>query len=140
MPWQVDSNLQVSYLAREVQHIDSILPLRKGAETIGRVAKVHNISIKRFRLELRKMQTRENIKAFQLVEVSSMDCRVNERNSIYKRIKSLLKVYSDVFKYDLPDGLPKKRSVDHVIETQHGANPPNRSLYQLSPAELEEAK
>jgi hypothetical protein len=64
MPWHVASNPKVSYAAREVQLKDGILPVRKGAETIGRVAKVHNVSIKIFRRELREMQTRENIKVF----------------------------------------------------------------------------
>jgi hypothetical protein len=36
--------------------------------------------------------------------------------------------------------LPPKRSVDLAIETEHGAKPSYRSLYQLSTAELQEAK
>lgn len=32
--------------------------------------------------------------------------------------------------------MPPKRSVDHVIETEEGAKPPHRPLFQLSPSEL----
>jgi hypothetical protein len=140
MPWHVASNPRVSYTAREVQLNDGALPVSTGAEEFGRVAKVHNMSIKRFRRELRKMQTRGYFKAFQLVELSNMDCTENEKQKINPKIKPLLTHYSDVFQSELPDGLPPKRSVDHAIETEHGAKHPHRSLYQLSPTELQAAK
>lgn len=140
MPWHVASNPQVSYPARVVQLKDDTLPVMTGAEEFGRVAKVHNMSIKRFRKELRQMRTRDDFKAFQLVELSNMDCTPDEKRSIDPKMQSLLKEYSDVFRSELPDGLPPKRSVDHAIETENGAKPPHRSLYQLSPAELQAAK
>jgi hypothetical protein len=64
MPRRVASNPQVFYPARGVQLRDDTLPVMTGAGEFGRVAKVHNMSIKRFRKELRKMQTRDNFKAF----------------------------------------------------------------------------
>jgi hypothetical protein len=140
MPWNVASNPRVSYTAQEVQLNDGALPVSTGAEEFGRVAKVHNMNIKRFRRELRKMQTRDDFKVFQLDELSNMDCKENEKQKINPKIKPLLTHYSDVFRSELPDGLPPKRSVDHAIETEHGAKPPHRSLYQLSPAELQAAK
>ena len=45
-----------------------------------------------------------------------------------------------MFRSELPQGLPPKRSIDHKIETEKGAKPPKRSLFQLSPAELEATK
>jgi hypothetical protein len=69
-----------------------------------------------------------------------MDCTENAKPSIDPRMNSPFKDYSDVFRSELPEGLPPKRSVDHGIETEHGAKPPHRSLYQLSSAELQAAK
>jgi hypothetical protein len=123
-----------------VQLNDDALPVSTGTEEFGRVAKVHNMSIKSFRRELRKMQTRDYCKAFQLVELSNMDCTENEKQNINPKIKPLLTHYSDVLRSELPDSLPPKRSVDHAIETEHGAKPPHRSLYQLSTPELQAAK
>jgi Aspartyl protease len=48
MPWHVASNPRVSYYARVVQLKDDTLPVMPGAEEFGRVAKVHNMSIKLF--------------------------------------------------------------------------------------------
>jgi hypothetical protein len=126
-PWHVASNPQVSYPARVAQLKDDTLPVMTGAEEFGRAAKVHNMSIKRFRKELRNMHTRDYFKAFQLVQLSNMDCTQDEKRSIDPKIKSLLKEHSDLFRSELPDGLPPKRSVDHAIETEHGAKPPHRS-------------
>ena len=40
----------------------------------------------------------------------------------------------------MPEGLPLEREVDHEIQTEEGARPPKRALFQLSPAELEATK
>jgi hypothetical protein len=69
-----------------------------------------------------------------------MNCPLDGKRSADTKLIPLLKEYSDVFRSELPDGLPPKRSVDHAIETDHGAKSPHRLLYQLSPAELQEAK
>jgi hypothetical protein len=136
--WQNDP--KVSYPARVVQLKDGIIPVMKGAEEFGKVAKVQNMSIKSFRKKHRKMQTREDLKAFQLIEMSNMDCPLDRKRSADPKLIPLLKEYSDVFRSELPDGWPPKRSVDHAIETEHGAKPSHRSLYQLSPAEMQEGK
>jgi hypothetical protein len=87
-----------------------------------------------------KDATREELKAFQLIEISNMDCPLDRKRSADPKLIPLLKEYSDVFRSELPDGWPPKRSVDHAMETEHGAKPSHRSLYQLSPAEMQEAK
>jgi hypothetical protein len=75
-----------------------------------------------------------------MIEVSNADCSQNEAKEKESRIKSLLERYSDVFRSELPDGLPRMRSEDHAIETEPRAKTPHRSLYQLSPVELKAAK
>lgn len=53
-----------------------------------------------------------------------------------KDVELLRKEFKDVFRDDLPEGLPPRRDVDHKIETDPSATPPYRGIFQLSPAEL----
>ena len=46
--------------------------------------------------------------------------------------------FPDVFKE--PDSLPPKRDIEHRIELEPGAKPPEQTLIRLSPSELEECK
>jgi hypothetical protein len=141
MSWHVARDHNVSYPAREVQLKNGLILMSYKRRKTAEVAKVHNTSIKSVRRELRKMQTmRNDIKSFQLIEVSNADCSQDELKVDDARIKALMERYSDVFRTELPDGLPPKRSVDHAIETEPGAKPPHRSSYQLSHAELQAAK
>jgi hypothetical protein len=52
-------------------------------------------------------------------------------------LRKVINEFRDVFRDDLPDGLPPKRPVDHVIDTGSQA-PNNRNAYPLSVAQLEE--
>jgi hypothetical protein len=52
----------------------------------------------------------------------NMDCPLDGKRSADPKIILLLKEYSDVFRSELTDGFPPKMSVDHAIETEHGAN------------------
>ena len=52
-------------------------------------------------------------------------------------LRKLLDEFRDVFKDELPDGLPPKRAVDHEINTGNEA-PANRNAYPLSVVQLEE--
>jgi len=49
----------------------------------------------------------------------------------------LLDEFLDVFREELPDGLPPKRDVDHVIDTGT-EQPSNRNAYPLSVQQLQE--
>jgi hypothetical protein len=49
--------------------------------------------------------------------------------------EDIIREFDDVFQ-DLPAELPPKRTVDHFIELQPGAKPPNRASYRMSTAEL----
>jgi hypothetical protein len=52
-------------------------------------------------------------------------------------LRKLLRKYKDVFRTELPDGLPPRRAVDHAIETGD-ANPINKNAYPLSVQQLQE--
>jgi hypothetical protein len=46
-------------------------------------------------------------------------------------------VFSDVFPYDLPEGLPPTRAVDHKVELEPGQVPPSRPTYRMSQPEMD---
>ena len=97
---------------------------------------ISNIGVKKFRSMLRKKGSREDFQVFGLVENTEHLRRRGGKASHSEELDNLLNRYHEVFKKELPDGLPPVRSVDHTIETEDGAKPPMRPLYQLSPAEL----
>jgi hypothetical protein len=57
-----------------------------------------------------------------------------------QKLTDLLKEYEDVFKLELPRGLPPKRNVGHYIPVEPGAPHPFWPMYPLSPVEQAEAK
>jgi hypothetical protein len=54
--------------------------------------------------------------------------------------KSILTEFRDVFPPQLPNQLPPARDVDHRIELTQTSPPTLRSVYRMSPAELDELK
>jgi hypothetical protein len=56
------------------------------------------------------------------------------------RCKELKSEFPDIFLQDLPSQLPPDRGMPFKIETDPGATPVNRSIYRLSPSELEELR
>ena len=61
-------------------------------------------------------------------------------SSVRKELKMILEDYKGVFPDKLPYGPPTGRVVDHEIETASGVQPPHKSPYRLSVAELDELK
>ena len=57
-----------------------------------------------------------------------------------RNLRNVLHKYEDVFREELPAGLPPERPVDHEIETKEEEKPPHRPLYQLSSKELQATK
>jgi ribosomal protein L28 len=57
-----------------------------------------------------------------------------------QKLADLLKEYEDVFKLELPRGLPPERNVDQSIPVESGALPPFWPTYRLSPVEQAEVK
>ena len=54
-----------------------------------------------------------------------------------KEVKQLLNEYLDIFRNDLPEGLPPKRAVDHEINTG-SEGPVNKNAYPLYVQQLRE--
>ncbi|KAM2621540.1 hypothetical protein TB2_026279 [Malus domestica] len=57
-----------------------------------------------------------------------------------KQVEDVLVEFADVMPKELPKKLPPRREVDHAIELEHGAKPPSKSPYRMSPPELEELR
>jgi len=53
-------------------------------------------------------------------------------------VKSVLQEYEDVFRDDLPPGLPPIRGIEHQIDFIPGAVIPNRPAYKANPTETKE--
>jgi len=60
---------------------------------------------------------------------------IEEGTSITKPLRNLCKEYQDIFKDELPMGLPVSRHVDHAITLEKGSIPPRKKLYRLSQKE-----
>ena len=69
----------------------------------------------------------------QNMNVGSDECRTIRR----AKLRKLLKETKDVFRPELPEGLPPRRSIDHAIETGD-ARPVNKNAYPLSAQQLRE--
>lgn len=59
---------------------------------------------------------------------------------IREHVERLKREYADVMPDELPNELPPPRTVDHKIELEPGAKPPNQKYYRLSYKEQEECK
>ena len=55
-------------------------------------------------------------------------------------LSRVLEEYGDIFPEKLPYGPPPKRLIDHEIEVVPGSEPPHKSPYRLSNAEMEELR
>src|SRR5579859_3095786 len=53
------------------------------------------------------------------------------------KLQTLLDEYQDIFLEELPEGLPPRREIDHVINTGN-EKPVNRNAYPLSSQQLQE--
>lgn len=142
MPWHIDMKPVVNYETRKVSVAGQLLPVRCVPDDSE--IRVTNIGVKKFRSLLRR-RSRQSYQVFrvspaqvnQLTGLSkSMEKRVLLNHDDELQAKELLKKYDEVFRDELPNGLPPCRSVDHAIEIEGVHKPPYRSLYQLSPAEL----
>ena len=71
------------------------------------------------------------------VEIDSQSTTAAEAEQL---LKEILKDYKDVFPEKLPTGLPPKRSLDHRIDLEPGAQPTYRPDYKKSLPEYDEMK
>lgn len=51
-------------------------------------------------------------------------------------LRNILSIFENLFKDELREGLPPKRSIDHAIEVEELVRYLLRPLYHLSPAEM----
>ena len=75
-----------------------------------------------------------------ILAIAHNDLTKNESNDKSSQAKEILAEYRDVFPDKLPDKLPPRRDIDHRIELEQSSPPPNRGVYRMSPAELDELK
>jgi hypothetical protein len=69
---------------------------------------------------------------------SARDPRVDPSSSVGNaKLDQLLQEYEEIFREDLPEGLPPKRVVDHAIDTGDNS-PANKNAYPLSVQQLQE--
>lgn len=132
MPWHKHSLPIIDYDKPAVIVDDKVLPSSTVCQGDVVVTSLH---VKKFRSMLRKKGHKEDFQVFNIVQKPSGKPR-NSGAPNDADLKELLSKFDDVFKEELPAGLPPKRSVDHVIEIEEEVKPPLRPLYQLSPSEL----
>jgi hypothetical protein len=58
--------------------------------------------------------------------------------SLPPAVANLLQKYMDVFRQDVPPGLPPIRGIEHQIDLILGASLPNRAPYRSNPEETKE--
>ena len=54
------------------------------------------------------------------------------------KLREIVDEYRDIFPEKLTKGQPPKRKIEHTIEIDPAAQPPNRAPYRLGPAEQDE--
>jgi hypothetical protein len=79
-------------------------------------------------------------KGDQVMMVQLNELKMNSQIPADQKPADVLKEYEDVFKLELPRGLPLERNVGHSIPVELGAPPPFRPTYWLSPVEQAEVK
>ena len=69
----------------------------------------------------------------QVLVVQLSELKLDSQFPADQKLAELLKEYEDVFRLELPRGLPPVRNVGHSIPLEPGAPPPFRPMYRLSP-------
>lgn len=138
MPWHKAENPDVDYANENITVRGIRLPHHK--DTSNDKIRVYKIGVKKFRSLLRKYGQNSQFSVFTLgkshAKLSNVRANAFNKQHHSQQLADLLEQYNDVFRDDLSKGLPPKRLVDHRIETDPCSKPPNRPLFQLSPAEL----
>jgi hypothetical protein len=90
---------------------------------------------------LSAMQVKRALKrGDQVMVVQLSELKLDSQTPADKKLADLLKEYEDVFKLELPRGLPLERNVGYSIPVEPGAPPPFWPTYWLSPVEQAEVK
>lgn len=95
---------------------------------------VTDIGVKKFRLPIRKKKISEESEVYRIKNVARiLYCDTRHED---QEIMAIEKEFFSVFRDDLPDGLPPKSVIDRQIEIQDDGMPPQKPMFQLSPAEV----
>jgi hypothetical protein len=86
--------------------------------------------------QIKRIIRRQQMKCMVLASIDSTP----SSSSSDAEAQSILSDFSDVFPPELPSHLPPQRDVDHRIELTQTSPPTLRSVYRMSPAELDELK
>lgn len=136
MPWHVENNPRVDYDSGKIWVGNTELP---SAREFAHVIQVQNIGVKKFRSLLKKKwKSHDALALYQIHQINNFTtaCEKKTKSIRDPELEELVTAFKDVFRDDLPDGLPPAREIDHKIETDPEAKPPHRGIFQLSPAEL----
>ena len=71
------------------------------------------------------------------VEVGNDQVIVDSDSQVLVEITELLNEYKDIIADDIPDGLPRVRSISDYMDMIPGASFPNKEPYRLTPIENE---
>ena len=133
MPWHVENEPTVNYKEKTVKLSDCLLAATEEPDI---AVKVQSISVKKFRRLYRKKKgALFCLKINSLVQGNRL---LDGRQHISDpELARLVDEYKEVFRSELPAGLPPKREVEHEIIIDPDAKIPFRKLYHLSPKEQE---
>lgn len=79
-------------------------------------------------------------KQLMVISVKPEEKTIEQRSDDQEMAKQILAEYDDVFKEELPAGLPPSDRLQHVIELEEGAKPHCEPLRPMSPGELKETR
>ena len=142
MPWHCQSGAKKDYQKRTTEVCGEEFEIDSRNEEIcleEESAEVSNMSVAKFRNILQNNEKKGSLGLFQVLQCGNFETK-DSNIELSKGMQKLIEKYGDVFRSDLPSGLPPMREVGHEIIVEEDAKPPHRSLYQLSPAELKAAK
>ena len=128
MPWYHDTNPGINYKTKMMKVGSATLyPKTMISENLH----ITNVSVRRFKKLMKDLGT----EVFAVV-INSIDTKQFGKATEDALMKEIIQEYSEVFKSQLPPGLPPKRAVDHEIMTETSVKIPNHRLFRLSPEEL----
>lgn len=139
MPWHFEVKPKTDYNTKIVLVDGRELPSRVSSKAH---VVVTNLGVKKFRSLLkRKKKVTPDFAVFQVsnVTICTADAPVLV-DPEDAEIKAIQEEFHSVFRDELPEGLPPARAIDHQIVISDDCKPPHRSIFHLSPAELQATK
>ncbi|KAG1393183.1 hypothetical protein G6F60_011646 [Rhizopus arrhizus] len=100
----------------------------------------HDLAYVISKKQLQRYARKRLVEEVYLVHFTKPEQSTSERSAEADKLeKTILDEFHDVFRNDLPPGLPPVRVVEHVIDTGD-ANPINKPPFKMSPLELDELR